>query len=519
MSYTFNDENITPYTTETSVHADVFNATTEKLLENTKYNKERHEALEKEMLEKFNALDFFTKKEVIALMEKGLKGDKGDQGIGLEYQWNQTSLGIKTTEEKEFTFVNLKGDKGQDGTVAFDELTEEQRLSLKGDAFTYEDFTEEQLELLKGVPGEDGKDGLTTKIELNGEVYTQENGLIKLPDYPTTLPASDVYDWAKQSQKPSYSASEILNMPTSLPANGGNSDTVDGLHAWQMGTLAADGGSHGASHYLYAKHNVYGDGRFALLTEQGIETRVDCASSLQGYLPRTAYQDAAYVPLTGCLPLEIGQWIDFHKQGSTADFDGRLYFDPANGGMCWQDTINPSAYNMNISWEIVNLKQSVANGKQAVVDAINNKLGYASGLTTAHSGADYAWWISNKIEKRIDFKTCNVFNAINVGAPYGILDYLNNKTIDSSFGIIQNISCGASITFKITCISGSVDYINNAKATVASRGTLNPSDSVLVFVSLYYSLLLHLSEGASYKITEMSNTSGDSAYGTFTGLK
>lgn len=53
----------------------------------------------------------------------------------------------------------IRGAKGQDGTVAFSDLTEEQKASLKGakgdkgDAFAYEDFTEEQLAALKGAAG------------------------------------------------------------------------------------------------------------------------------------------------------------------------------------------------------------------------------------------------------------------------------------------------------------------------------------------------------------------------------
>ena len=65
---------------------------------------------------------------------------------------------------------------------------------------------------------------------------------------PSSLPASDVYSWAKASTKPSYSWSEIGSRPTKLSAftndsgyitssgscsyatNAGNSDTCDGLH-------------------------------------------------------------------------------------------------------------------------------------------------------------------------------------------------------------------------------------------------------------------------------------------------
>lgn len=65
-------------------------------------------------------------------------------------------------------FIIKGGEPGKDGTVSFDELTEAQRESLKGDPFRYEDFTAEQLAALKGEPGYtpqkgidyfDGKDG------------------------------------------------------------------------------------------------------------------------------------------------------------------------------------------------------------------------------------------------------------------------------------------------------------------------------------------------------------------------
>ena len=37
----------------------------------------------------------------------------------------------------------------------------------------------------QGVQGIKGTDGLTTKISVNGTTYTQSNGLITLPNYPT----------------------------------------------------------------------------------------------------------------------------------------------------------------------------------------------------------------------------------------------------------------------------------------------------------------------------------------------
>lgn len=42
----------------------------------------------------------------------------------------------------------------------------------------------------------------------------------QITDFPTSMPASDVYSWAKQSSKPSYSASEVGAVPTSRKVNG-----------------------------------------------------------------------------------------------------------------------------------------------------------------------------------------------------------------------------------------------------------------------------------------------------------
>lgn len=73
------------------------------------------------------------------------------------------------------------------------------------------------LSVIGGVGG-DSVDG----IILNGTTYSpnEETKLITLPNYPTTLPASDVYSWAKQPNKPSYSFSELSSQPTTLGGYG-----------------------------------------------------------------------------------------------------------------------------------------------------------------------------------------------------------------------------------------------------------------------------------------------------------
>ena len=59
-----------------------------------------------------------------------LKGDKGDIGIGLVYQWSNTSLGLKREDESTFTFIDLKGEKGNQGIQGIQ--------GIQGESFEYQ---------------------------------------------------------------------------------------------------------------------------------------------------------------------------------------------------------------------------------------------------------------------------------------------------------------------------------------------------------------------------------------------
>lgn len=73
------------------------------------------------------------------------------------------------------------------------------------------------LSVIGGVGG-----GSVDGIILNGTTYSPDETtkLITLPNYPTTLPANDVYSWAKQPNKPSYSFDELSSHPTTLGGYG-----------------------------------------------------------------------------------------------------------------------------------------------------------------------------------------------------------------------------------------------------------------------------------------------------------
>ncbi len=62
---------------------------------------------------------------------------------------------------------------------------------------------------VKGLNGTPGIKLYDSSGNAYADVYHSRN----LPAYPTSLPASDVYSWAKASSKPSYSWSEIIGKP------------------------------------------------------------------------------------------------------------------------------------------------------------------------------------------------------------------------------------------------------------------------------------------------------------------
>lgn len=45
----------------------------------------------------------------------GPQGRQGPAGIGLEFKWDGTKLGIKRTADLDYTYVDLKGDPGARG--------------------------------------------------------------------------------------------------------------------------------------------------------------------------------------------------------------------------------------------------------------------------------------------------------------------------------------------------------------------------------------------------------------------
>jgi hypothetical protein len=54
-------------------------------------------------------------------------------GIGLDYNWNGTSLGVKREDEDNYSYANLKGDKGDAGAIKFEIVVELPTENIKED--------------------------------------------------------------------------------------------------------------------------------------------------------------------------------------------------------------------------------------------------------------------------------------------------------------------------------------------------------------------------------------------------
>lgn len=81
---------------------------------------------------------------------------------------------------------------------------------VSGKGLSTNDYTTAEKTKLAGI-AEGAQVNKIEHIQINGTEQTISNKTVNLPAYPTTLPASDVYTWAKQSTKPSYNLSEIGN--------------------------------------------------------------------------------------------------------------------------------------------------------------------------------------------------------------------------------------------------------------------------------------------------------------------
>lgn len=110
----------------------------------------------------------------------GEDGKNGENGKGLEYDWEGTKLGVRLEGTTTYEYVDLKGDKGDRGdTGATGPQGPQGEQGLQGEqgpqgekgqdgAIKFEELTEEEIAVLKGEKGEPGATGKSLEFNWDG---------------------------------------------------------------------------------------------------------------------------------------------------------------------------------------------------------------------------------------------------------------------------------------------------------------------------------------------------------------
>ncbi len=105
-----------------------------------------------------------------------------------------------------------------------------------------------------------------TSVSKEGHTHTKA----QITDFPTSLPASDVYDWAKASAKPSYSWSEISSKPSTFtPATHSHDAATQSVNGFMSATdkTKLDGIATGANNYSHPTYTAKSSGLYKITVD------------------------------------------------------------------------------------------------------------------------------------------------------------------------------------------------------------------------------------------------------------
>lgn len=168
----------------------------------------------------YGITDAYTKNDISGLLADYVTKSGAQDIIGIKSFINGLNIGDILVKKHSDGVVELDGDLILTGSLTMFAQGSHTASTIL-DALPIDETTLSKeggvLSVIGGVGG-----GSVDGIILNGTTYSpnEETKLITLPNYPTTLPASDVYSWAKQPNKPSYSFGELSSHPTTLGGYG-----------------------------------------------------------------------------------------------------------------------------------------------------------------------------------------------------------------------------------------------------------------------------------------------------------
>ena len=168
----------------------------------------------------YGITDAYTKNEISGLLADYVTKSGAQDITGIKSFINGLNIGDILVKKHSDGVVELDGDLILTGSLTMFAQGSHSASTIL-DALPIDNTTLSKeggvLSVIGGVGG-----GSVDGIILNGTTYSPDEAtkLITLPNYPTTLPASDVYSCAKQPNKPSYSFDELSSHPTTLGGYG-----------------------------------------------------------------------------------------------------------------------------------------------------------------------------------------------------------------------------------------------------------------------------------------------------------
>lgn len=168
----------------------------------------------------YGITDAYTKNDISGLLSDYVTKSGAQDITGIKSFINGLNIGDILVKKHSDGVVELDGDLILTGSLTMFAQGSHTASTIL-DALPIDETTLSKeggvLSVIGGVGG-----GSVDGIILNGTTYSPDETtkLITLPNYPTTLPASDVYSWAKQPNKPSYSFGELSSHPTTLGGYG-----------------------------------------------------------------------------------------------------------------------------------------------------------------------------------------------------------------------------------------------------------------------------------------------------------
>lgn len=168
----------------------------------------------------YGITDAYTKNEISGLLADYVTKSGAQDITGIKSFINGLNIGDILVKKHSDGVVELDGDLILTGSLTMFAQGSHTASTIL-DALPIDNTTlSKEGDVLSVIGGVGG--GSVDGIILNGTTYSPDETtkLITLPNYPTTLPASDVYSWAKQPNKPSYSFDELSSHPTTLGGYG-----------------------------------------------------------------------------------------------------------------------------------------------------------------------------------------------------------------------------------------------------------------------------------------------------------